>query len=102
MNELLRCHVTRTGFNLTLGKTQIMALDQLVQFGHKPFKDWGEERQVYGRSYFVPAVRGLITRGLVTHTPPMKGVHDQPAKTYYRITKAGWAVHTLLKEAGLV
>lgn len=84
MNETLRAHVTRTGFNLSLSKGQIDALVGLA---------------LYGRIYdSYGARRGLVNRGLIVHDPT---VLADFSLDQYRLTTAGRAVESLLREAGL-
>lgn len=87
MNTAFREYVTATSFNLTITKTQIHAL-------------WAVKAHNYARGLsggtdvFVPAVHGLIRRGLVIH---------HPAPEYgYDLTEAGELVYKLLEQAGLV
>lgn len=121
MNEQLRAHVTRVGFDLQIAKTQIACLVYLNLL----IEDKVGERQAvryqyinwqsrYVDSNWVPAMSGLHKRGLTNHkwTPykhyhPGKGIVECPShdprnlKDFYSITKAGYAVIVLLKEAGL-
>ena len=94
MNEALREHVTRVGFNLTLGKTHVQTL-VVLDIALKANRHWHDR----GRNLFVPAVQGLERRGLVEHTYPSKS--GLPVRRIWRITKAGRFVLGLLKESGL-
>jgi len=101
VNDLLRSHVTSTAFALTLGKTQVAALVQLDRMlqEDRHFHPLGP-RNVF--SAFVPGIRGLLDRGLATHTMP-KGKRTDlvPVGKIWSITKAGQLVIELLKEAGI-
>jgi hypothetical protein len=101
MNEALRQHVTRVGFDLTLGKTHIAALVYLdVCIRNRTYM------RVDGRpwSHFAGGVNGCIARGLVEHhyagRPTRRGQIDHMGR-HYTITKAGRLVRDLLKEAGI-
>lgn len=122
-NDLLRMHVTRVGFDLSLGKTHIAALV------------WIEELRVakWDATYFrkpksgpmhrafnnlVSGFHGLEERGLVVHRyDPQQVMRFQQSNPVHRdedgvlrihhnpkvwkITKAGRLVIDLLKESGL-
>lgn len=109
VNDALRAHVTRVGFDLTLGKTHIATLvwiDQLL----KAHPTEQADRRFYGGMH--PAFRwhatgshGLIDRGLVefTHVDTIRKRPGQhvPARRIWKITKAGRLVINLLKETGI-
>lgn len=104
MNEALRDHVTRIGFNLTLGTTHIAAmvmLDVMLRSEDDERKMYTMADQWNRRSFFVPAIDGVIRRGLVWHKGPEKV--DMKANPYrnYGFTKAGIAALELLREAGI-
>jgi hypothetical protein len=113
MNELLRSHVTRVGFNLQLSKTQIAALIKLDTdlADPRPFNE--AIRDPSGRidnpgrhilSNSVAALGALVARGLVVHYRPRDGVRDtlnNSLRDTWAITDAGHSVIALLKEAGL-
>lgn len=86
MNKAFTEYVTATSFNLTLSKTQVHAL-WAAKFSC--FK-----RGISGAKHdvFVPAVHGLIRRGLVIHLP----------QGGYELTEAGELTYKLLEQAGLV
>lgn len=99
-NDLLRSHVTRVGFDLSLGKTHVAALVMLdialksrrhVDTRHPMLRTW------------VPAMHGLGDRGLVEHRHALdsRGYAKPGLNPHYRITKAGRLVIGLLKEAGI-
>lgn len=99
-NHALRSHVTRVGFDLSLGKTHVAALIMLdlaiaakgsVDSRHPMLRNW------------ITAMHGLCARGLMVHDTkfdrrghPRPGLHH-----HYKITKAGRMVIGLLKEAGI-
>jgi hypothetical protein len=101
-NLILREAATSSAFLLQLSKTHIAALDMLA---HDDRSRWPAGM----RDLFITGVRGLIERGLVIHAvnPNHKG--QRPPHTssdtlsdYYRLTRAGWLMHDLLAEAGMV
>lgn len=98
-NEALRAHVTRTGFDLNLGKTHIAALvyvDTCCKCNQHIHRPYG-----FGvRDMFVTGVNGLISRGLVWHRDPVDSLKT-PWNQIYGLTKAGKLVRGLLKESGL-
>ena len=116
-NDLLRAHVTRVGFNLTLTKTQMAALIQLdVELSDpRSFKERmhddnapGELARRPGRhilSNDITPRQALMARGLVSHRMPPR--RDDPAwpdhsmRDSWSITPAGRAVICLLKDSGL-
>jgi len=87
MNNVFKEYATATSFHLTLSRTQVHAL-------------WAVKAKNYtrgisgGTDVFVPAVHGLIRRGLVIHHPAPKYGYD--------LTRAGELTYNLLEEAGLV
>ena len=96
-NGLLHEYVTRTGFDLSLGKTHIAALvvinEARLNPGYRP-----ETHHEPAFRFWVPATQGLRSRGLAEHHWPGR---DRPFAWYHRLTKAGILVADLLKEAGL-
>jgi hypothetical protein len=111
VNELLREHVTRVGFDLSLGHTHIAALVELdlsmkykrhirIPRGHRLSR---------AHSLFSHATSGLIERGLVIHhynaKEAQRGMRDtskdKGLAPHYTITAAGRMVIGLLKEAGI-
>lgn len=102
-NELLRAHVTRVGFDLTLGKTHIAALVYLNEtIRQRTYFPWPGEGTVYRTAFthFASCARGLGERGLVIHKYREEKKH-QGIYWHYKITKAGKLVVELLKEAGI-
>lgn len=109
MNEQLRSHVTRIGFQLSLGKTHIAALVLIdaetrqrcrIRMNGGPW------------NWFATGAHGLIDRGMVIHHPPLpierqtRAMRERRGKWghlggYYEITKAGRLTINLLKEAGI-
>jgi len=100
-NPLFRQSVTGIAFSLTLGHTHIAVLDEIAHC------DRDRARKQMRRNNFVGPAIGLCRRGLVEHrhNPPFvnaKNNFDEPITNYYRLTKAGWLMHDLLAEAGMV
>lgn len=91
-NELLRAHVTRVGFDLTLGWTQIEAIVRVAE-AHRTQKDVFTNMR-----YWIAAVRGCIDRGLVVYKYAGGG---KPLHKHYKLTRAGEMVIGLLRESGL-
>lgn len=115
INEYLREHVTRVGFNLSLGKTHIAALvhiDHMLKRNQSTIEALNngdyKMREKLPRVFnlFVPGQRGLAERGLVQHIGDR---HQKPGELWssmrprriWRITPAGRLVINLLKEAGI-
>jgi hypothetical protein len=104
MNEALRSHVTRVGFDLTLGKTHIAALvylnECLKQRRYIPAHKTENRPLRHTFAFFASGAHGLQDRGLILHHyRPDK--HDAGLKWHYTITKAGKLVVALLQEAGI-
>lgn len=100
-NNLFRQSVTGVAFALTLGHTHIAVLDEIAH------SDRDRAKVKMRRNNFVGPAIGLGRRGLVEHryNPPFvdaKRGLDEPITNYYRLTKAGWLMHDLLAEAGMV
>lgn len=99
-NEALRAHVTRVGFDLSLGHTHVAALVAIAE-SHRTKLDVTMHR------FWVPAVRGCMERGLVIHHPQTalrnKRLFEGLGKLadWYSLTPAGELVVSLLTEAGL-
>lgn len=107
-NEQLRDYVTRVGFNLTLGRTQIAALVMLDRMLKENRHIYVGGRKAGAFAHFVPGTWGLLSRGLVTHTDPEPmrqykngNVRGRSLRRVWSITKAGRLVIGLLKESGL-
>lgn len=112
-NEALRAHVTSARFVLTLGATHIAALvhiERSLRHGksqNENIRDrsWLDHDPPLGhplRPAFrnsVSGMNGLIARGLAVHTTP-QSANWRPSDIW-TITPAGWAVITLLVEAGI-
>lgn len=119
VNESLRAHVTRVGFDLTLAKSAIAALvyiDQVLRNNRDAHAVEEPRTGPMGRtfSHFATGTKGLIERGLVRHVDPGPGsgarsyrvdldgtTHFYWAPNTYRITKAGRLVIGLLHETGI-
>ncbi len=100
-NTLFRQSVTGIAFSLTLGHTHIAVLDEIAHC------DRDRASKQMRRNNFVGPAIGLCRRGLVEHrsNPPFaegKSKLNEPITNYYRLTKAGWLMHDLLAEAGMV
>jgi hypothetical protein len=113
-NERLRAHVTRVGFDLSLGKTHVAALvylnESLRQRRYIPshHTESGWHRKAF--AHFASGMHGCIDRGLVdhhyqptSHLPPKERqkAERQGMKRHYTITAAGKHVIALLQEAGI-
>lgn len=127
VNESLRAHVTRIGFDLSLGRTHVAALvwlDVRLRWDRQHYPggrlvapEDRTPRGPTGRQHplgvafgnWTAGMHGLISRGLVIHTHPdtvalpagVKRPDQLPFRTFFRITPAGVYVVELLKEAGL-
>lgn len=103
-NDLLRSHVTRVGFDLSLGRTHIAALvllnEQMAQKRYISDRKVTDLSMRRAFSFFASGIGGCVSRGLVIH-------HYQPnkrnstLKDHYTITKAGKLVIDLLRECGI-
>lgn len=118
INQQLREHVTRVGFDLNLTKTQIAALvwlDLVIKGKYRqmrrPYK-WsdplGPIAQMANRNWVI-GMRACISKGLAEHhyVPPKRDSrgfvipYQLDISKYYKITKAGRLCLDLLKEAGV-
>lgn len=95
-NPAFRAAVTDTAFSFTLRKTHLSVLS-IIAAGSRHDR----------LPYWVPAVNGLIRRGLVRHkhSPGFTGARwtdNTPITEYFRLTKAGWLMFDLCVEAGLL
>ncbi len=102
-NEALRAHVTRVGFDLTLGRTHIAALVYLNESNERgTYINTNKVSGPFGRafSHFISGIRGCEDRGLTFHSydPAQKDTHTG---NHYTITRAGELVIELLRESGL-
>lgn len=112
-NALLRDHITRVGFDLTLTKTQIAVLvyldllkrEVIVEKSFSKLRQPTRPLNAYARmidSSFVTGVTGLTRRGLVRHYHDgHKHQNDDHLLMFYTVLKAGEYVIGLLKESGL-
>ncbi len=108
VNEALRSHVTRVGFDLTLSRSQIAALvwlneamdtyvDTRVPVDH-PLR--------HAFAHHMTGMGGLIAKGMVIHhydpTVQRTGpISNWTARPHFSITRAGELATELLREAGL-
>lgn len=103
-NGLLRDHVTRVGFDLSLGRTHIAGLvllnESLTQRRYIPAHKSPDAVARRTFSWFASGIQGCCTRGLVVHHY-RQDKQDGGLKWHYTITKAGKLVIDLLKEAGV-
>lgn len=102
-NDLLRQHVTRVGFDLSLGKTHIAALVYLNEcLAQKRYIASHHSEQWARRafSHFASGMHGCEDRGLVLHHW-RADKKDAGLKWHFTITKAGRLVIDLLREAGI-
>lgn len=120
VNESFRSHVTSGKFVLTLGSSHIAALvwieqqlrrdrslEEELSSGHIARRD-PEMGHPLRRAFRSPGTGGIISRGLVIHTDPRyhegapadEWTRRKPSE-FWTITPAGWAVVTLLVEAGI-
>jgi hypothetical protein len=117
MNEALRRHVTRIGFDLQLAKSHIAALVYLNEVGRRRWNFAAVHAPrgylpAHGRAFghFATGALGLETRGLIEHHPDSDG-RAKPTwqddgtmdlfSADWTITRAGRLVIDLLKESGL-
>lgn len=102
-NALLREHVTRVGFDLTLGKTHIAALVYLNEsITQKRYINSNKSERWAQRAFahFASGMHGCEDRGLVIHHY-RSDKRDDGLRWHYTITKAGKLVVALLQEAGI-
>lgn len=103
-NLLLYAHVTRVGFDLSLGRTHIAALVYLDLSMERHRHDPPPLTSPYSGAFrnFIGGITGLIGRGLVIHHFDGREYrHRDGFKKSYTITPAGTFVIGLLKEAGI-
>jgi hypothetical protein len=101
MNRALRGHVTRVGFDLTLGTRHIASLVWLAEIlaaEQKAERSMWIAKRGGVWSHHAQGTAGLITRGLILHEYPGDKL---PMSAYYKITRAGHHVIGLLREAGI-
>lgn len=107
INPGLRDHVTRVGFNLSLGRTHIAALVELdISLQRDEYINTVHSAKAYRFAFRNDIVgrQGLEDRGLIIHhsdAHPEPGENFIPRRRLFTITEAGKAVITLLKEAGI-
>ncbi len=103
-NDLLRSHVTRVGFDLSLGRTHIAAIvllnESLTQRRYIPAHKTSDAAARRTFAWFASGLQGCCTRGLVIHHY-RQDKRDGGLKWHYTITRAGKLVIDLLKEAGI-
>jgi len=94
-NVALREFATSHAFVMTLSRNQIACLDIIAR---------NDTNIRFSR--FVSASKELGCRGLVQHrySPNFKGRDNSGGELtdFYRLTRAGWLMHDILVEAGLV
>jgi len=100
VNDLLREHVTRTGFDLSLSKRQVESLVWLCEM-RESLRYGGR-----GPSHYVSSIHGAMRRGLVVHRADRASLlrherENRPLGWYYELTAAGEFVVGLLRESGL-
>lgn len=108
-NALLRSHLTRVGFDLSLGRTHIYALvglDEAIRRKSDQHPRVARSHEDYrvADSLFITGVQGLERRGLVVHhyTKDKKtGLGLMGLQYHFSVTRAGRLVIDLLKEAGM-
>lgn len=104
MNDLLRDHVTRVGFDLSLGRTHVAGLvylnESLAQRRYIPSNRVVSPTARRAFACFASGISGCISRGLVLHHY-REDKRDDGLKWHYTITRAGKLVIDLLKETGL-
>lgn len=112
-NDNLREHVTRTGFDLSLGKTHIMALVWLDLYLAEDEQDWRKmSREFHPRpqprvmAHSITGMRGLYERGLARNLLfdgelTEDGLPTATPRQKFAITDAGHLVIGLLREAGI-
>lgn len=106
-NEALRAHVTRVGFDLTLGRTHIAALvylNESIKRGchFNTTKATGPLARSF--SFFASGMHGCEDRGLVVHhfdPVAQRSQEDVGLSPHFTITRAGELVVELLRESGL-
>lgn len=111
VNEALRSHVTSAKFVLTLGATHIACLVRIERDLQRDrtidedlaagiIRSWDPAiGHPLRRAFRHGSAAGLIARGLITHTMPAH--RGWRPSQIWTITPAGWAVITLLREAGI-
>ena len=122
MNEQLRAHVTRVGFDLTLPRSAIAALAWIEELRKERWDSADIDLRLPAShplcrafGHFITGARALEERGLLEHRwDPVKerargprSWQDEDGKWHHdhrgvwRITRAGRLVIGLLQEAGL-
>lgn len=104
-NPDLRRAATSAAFSLTLSRNQVGVLDAVAHGSRQITRG-----TVRSDSLWVPTAWQLKRLGLLMHCSDEGGwkkpdermptTHD--ITDYYRLTRAGWLMHDLLAEAGLV
>lgn len=99
-NVALREHVTGFAFTLTMPKSAVWFLDAIAHC------DRNRNRRVPCR--FISGAHACQDRGLIEHRHAPNWIGEkyvnmeEPITNYYRLTKAGWLMHDLLAECGMV
>lgn len=108
MSSKFANYVTNVAFNLTLSKAMCAVLLTVqAEEKRKPKKkeqDW-EGCLYFGHSHFVPVIRNLENRGLVSYHPAPLNKHGKMATNInhktYRLTPEGKLVAELVRRAGI-
>lgn len=103
-NEALRAHVTRVGFDLSLGRTHVAALvylNESIAQGRHFHKIEGPLRRTF--ALWASGIHGCEVRGLTVHhySPDAPRGIDVGLAPHYSLTRAGELVVELLRESGL-
>lgn len=91
MNRTFQEHVTNVAFMLSMSKKQI---DLLLLFEQEE-----SMRSALGYGHFVPTARSLEKKGLIVHNVCQEKITPAGFK-HWSMTKAGFLVCAMLREAG--
>lgn len=97
-NALFADHVTSVSFHLSLSRAMVFAMQCIADRRGTDTREWLDAGHKCDR--FVPSVKALGARGLVTHEDPAK-MKPKFARYPYSFTEAGEHVFALLVIAGL-